>query len=82
MERTMGDMAPGTSAYVKELKTVGGMRARLMDIGLTGGARVCCLYAAPSGDPIAYEIRGATVALRRSDAGTVIITEGGDAGWD
>ena len=44
---------------------------RLMDLGLTRGARVRCLFAAPSGEPRAYLIRGAVIALRREDAALV-----------
>ena len=42
-----------------------------MDLGLTHGARVRCLFAAPGGDPRAYRIRGAVIALRSEDAGLV-----------
>ena len=30
-----------------------------------------CLFAAPSGEPRAYRIRGAVIALRREDAALV-----------
>ncbi len=42
-----------------------------MDIGLTGGARVKYLFSAPSGEPRAYLIRGAVIALRLEDAALV-----------
>ena len=40
-------------------------------LALTHGARVRCLFAAPGGDPRAYRIRGAVIALRSEDAGLV-----------
>ena len=41
---------------------------RLTELGLIRGARVECLFRAPLGDPTAYLIGGATVALRKEDA--------------
>jgi len=54
--------------------TVGGaepMRRRLEDLGLIAGTEVTCLLASPLGDPRAYRIRGAVIALRSEDAETV-----------
>ena len=42
-----------------------------MDLGFTPGAGVTCLFAAPSGDPRAYMVRGSVIALRRADAALV-----------
>lgn len=44
------------------------LAARLEKMGLVTGGEVRCLFRAPSGDPTAYLVRGATVALRRQDA--------------
>lgn len=49
------------------------IKARLEGIGITEGAEIVNLFSAPSGDPIAYSVRGAAVALRRSDARAVIV---------
>ena len=58
-------MREGTSARVKTLLNDGSMRRRLQDMGLIEGTSVLCLQRSPSGDPIAYLIRGAVIALRR-----------------
>ena len=52
---------------------------RLSDIGLTEGTRVLCTMKSPLGDPSAYLIRGAVIALRREDAAVVCISESGIA---
>ncbi len=49
------------------------MRRRLNDIGLIPGTRVECLGRSPGGDPSAYLIRGAVIALRRSDSQNILI---------
>jgi DtxR family Mn-dependent transcriptional regulator len=43
-------------------------RRRLLDLGVVPGTRVTAEFASPGGDPIAYRIRGALIALRRVQA--------------
>ena len=56
------------------------MRRRLLELGLVPGTRVTCAAVSPAGDPAAYLIRGAVIALRRKDAGGVRLGEG--PAWD
>lgn len=58
----------GRSARVAEVRADPAMRRRLMDIGLIPGTRVTCVARSPAGDPAAYLIRGAVIALRGRDA--------------
>ncbi len=61
----------GVAVRIASLYAGDAMRRRLLDMGLTPGACATCLYEAPSGDPKAYFIRGAVVALRNEDASTI-----------
>lgn len=70
----------GTTATVTALHSGSSIRRRLLDIGLTEGARVTCLYAAPSGDPRAYLIRSAVIALRSEEAETIEVKKE-DSAW-
>lgn len=65
--RTLADMLPGDTPTVKEITTEGDMRRRLLDIGLTPGTRVECIGKSPGGDPKAFLIRGAVIAIRNED---------------
>ena len=47
------------------------MKRRLEDLGVVEGTRVVCVMRSPLGDPRAYWIRGAVIALRAKDARTV-----------
>ena len=58
---------------VEELRLNGSIRRRMQDIGLIEGTPVECLQKSPSGDPVAYLIRGAVIALRREDSGRVMV---------
>ena len=68
------DISPGEKAYVKELRAGGSMRRRLLDIGLVENTEVKCLGRSPSGDPSAYLIRGAVIAIRSVDCATIIVS--------
>ena len=65
----------GKTARVCSLLSTGSMRRRLQDIGLTPGTRVECLQKSPAGDPIAYLIRGAVIALRSEDSQKILVAE-------
>lgn len=69
----LSDLRPGECALVHSLQSTGGMRRRLQDIGLVENTLVECLGVSPGGDPAAYFIRGAVIALRREDSGKVKI---------
>lgn len=67
----LNDIKPGERAVVKQLTAHGAMRRRLLDLGLVGGTAVECVGESPHGDPRAYLIRGAVVAIRRRDAANI-----------
>ena len=71
---SLNSLRVGQSARVSHIEAEPAMRRRLLDIGLIPGTRV-----SPAGDPAAYPIRGAVIALRGRDAGGVYL---GDALWD
>lgn len=71
--KTMRDMQPGETGAVCGLLSAGSMRRRLMDLGLIEGTRVECVGRSPFGDPAAYLIRGAVIAIRGSDGHGVLI---------
>lgn len=76
---SLNSLRVGQSAHVSHIEAEPAMRRRLLDIGLIPGTRVTCTAVSPAGDPAAYLIRGAVIALRGRDAGGVYL---GDALWD
>lgn len=63
----------GQKAIVTGINISGNDRRRLLDIGFTDGCTVECLHISPSGDPTAYSIRGAVIALRQEDSSQILI---------
>jgi ferrous iron transport protein A len=49
------------------------MRRRLLDIGLIEDTDVECVGRSPSGDPTAFLIRGAVIAIRSEDCKNILI---------
>lgn len=63
----------GKRAKVKSLTSDGGIRRRMLDLGLIPDTIVEAVQKSPSGDPTAYHIRGAVIALRSEEAGKILV---------
>lgn len=67
---SLSDLEPGGSARVVRLSAAcqGPQRRRLMDLGVVPGTVITAEFSSPGGDPGAYLIRGALIALRKAQA--------------
>jgi len=65
---TLASIAPGETALVVRVDTARPIGQRLVDLGFVPGTRVRVIRRAPLGDPVTYEVRGARLCLRRSEA--------------
>ncbi len=70
---TLNLLPVGGSATVVSLENQSQMRRRLLDMGLTQQTTVECLGRSPSGDPSAYLIRGAVIAIRTMDSQNILV---------
>ena len=70
---TLNVLPLGQKAKVKELTSIGPLRRRMLDLGLIIGTVVEALLRSPSGDPVAYYIRGAVIALRSEEANEILV---------
>lgn len=71
--KTLTNMKYGESAVITQLNSKEDIRRRLQDMGMIEGTRVECLGQSPLGNPTAYLIRGAVIALRNEDADSVLV---------
>jgi len=74
--KKLSDLRPGENGRVKCVTAAGGMKRRLMDLGLTEGAEAACLFFAPGKGMRAYQIRKTVAALRQRDAASIILEDG------
>ncbi|MBT5367261.1 MAG: ferrous iron transport protein A, partial [Nitrospinaceae bacterium] len=75
--KSLADLKPGEKAEVASISPAcrGSQRRRMLDLGIIPGTEVTCEMNSPTGDPTAYRIRGAVIALRREQSGMVQINE-------
>lgn len=73
--RPLHALKPGQSGVVLSLspRLRGVERRRMMDLGILPGTIISAEMTSPAGDPTAYRIRGALVALRKEQAGLICI---------
>ncbi len=70
----LNQLPVGKKANVTALTSDGATRRRMLDLGIIDGTEIEPLYASPSGNPIAYMIRGAVIALRRDVSQGILVT--------
>jgi len=75
----VSNLKPGEAARVTGLspRIRGSERRRLMDLGILPGTVIENEMVSAGGDPMAYRIRGALIALRKSQADMINICRGG-----
>ncbi len=76
MERTLlplSQLPMGRYGEVRALLAGSGARRRMLDLGLIESTKVEALRRSPSGDPVAYQFRGAVIALRSDEASQIMV---------
>jgi ferrous iron transport protein A len=63
----------GGFGKVKKLTARGNTRRRMLDLGMIYDTTIESLRKSPAGDPVAYQIRGAVIALRSEEASKILI---------
>jgi len=71
----LGKLEVGARALVVELTGKGKLQRRMLSLGFVPGAAVTVIREAPLGDPLQYRVKKANIALRRSEADTVLVRE-------
>ena len=75
---TLLDAAPDETVHVTGISRAcqGTQRRRLLDLGVVRGTPITPELASAAGDPVAYRIRGALIALRRTQAAWIHVERG------
>ncbi len=70
-------LKPGQQAIVASIAPAcrGAERRRFLDLGILPGTQIEAALASPSGNPVAYRIRGSLIALRHDQADHIQITQ-------
>lgn len=72
--RTLGDALIGETVSIAGYADTMPAR-RLISLGLVPGASITVVRKAPLGDPTEYAVRGSRLAIRRSEAATILVVD-------
>lgn len=73
-QMSLNQLPIGRKANVSALTSDGTIRRRMLDLGIVDGTEIEPLYKSPSGNPVAYLIRGAVIALRSDVSEKIIVS--------
>ncbi len=66
--KTLRDIEVGKTSKVVKIHGAGGLKRRIMDMGITKGTDIHVRKVAPLGDPIEVTVRGYELTIRKDDA--------------
>ena len=64
----LNSLSIGSKAEVNKISAKGKLKRKLMDMGLSKGAKITVKGKAPMGDPIEVKVRGYNLTLRKEEA--------------
>lgn len=73
MQKPLSRFKVGESGEVISLACTGALRRRIIDMGLTPGAKVTLRKMAPFGDPIEINVRGYELGIRKAEADLILM---------
>ena len=73
--KSLDKLKTGEKSYIKCINTKCELSKRLNDIGFVNGTEVKCLFNSPLGDPSAYLVRGAIIAMRKKDSSYIEVAD-------
>lgn len=65
---TLNKIKCGKTVTVLRITGQGAVKRRIMDMGITKGAKIYIRKTAPLGDPVEITVRGYELSLRKTDA--------------
>lgn len=72
---TLANLPKNTNAKVVSVTGNNAITRRLMEMGVVPGVSVTVVKAAPFGDPMEIRLRGYSLALRKSEADKVEVSQ-------
>lgn len=75
MIKRLSELLPGDGGVVNDISS-NAITAKLVEMGLYKGKPIQVLFRAPLGDPIAIDIEGYTLSLRKDEATFIEILRG------
>lgn len=74
---TLSETKEGKSYFIENISNDCDLKRRILDIGIIKGSKIERLFSSPLGEPVAYKIRGAVMALRKNITDKIFVSEVG-----
>ena len=71
--KTVDELKVNESGIVIRIGSSGALRRRIIDMGITPGAKIIMKKVAPFGDPIEINVRGYELSIRKSEARQIVV---------
>lgn len=69
----LNQLEVGNTGLVTNLLNSGISRRRMLDLGIVPNSKITVERRSPSGNPIAYNIKGSVIALRNEEAKYIVV---------
>ena len=73
--KKLTDLKEGAKCKIRELTLNSDIRKKLLELGLFPGQEVILLQKTPFGGPIRLKVKDYCLALRKRDAGNILVDE-------
>ncbi len=70
---TLNTLPLDTIGTIVEVNCNNSIKRRLLDLGFIPNTKIIPIFKSISGDPIAYAVRGTTLAIRNEDAKNILV---------
>lgn len=74
MNRTLADINNGETVSVTDISS-SSLRVKLIEMGVIKGRKLTVMFRAPFGDPIAVDIDGYLLSLRKDEASLIQVSQ-------
>ncbi len=75
MNKTLWELEPGETGIVEKISCDRSQHRRLLDLGFVKESEILCVGKSPLGDPKAYQVRGAVIAIRKKEGKNILLKE-------
>ena len=73
MNKTLWELEPGETGIVEKISCDRSQHRRLLDLGFVKESEILCVGKSPLGDPKAYQVRGAVIAIRKKEGKNILL---------
>ncbi len=73
--KRLNDVRLGEEATLITVEANENIKKRLLDIGMVKGSKITPVLISPGKDMVAYNIKGAVIAIRKDDTRNIIVED-------